>query len=160
MKIRLEMKNYNMILIEKLQISALSSGKINKYEYLTDEEILHSNQQQIIEQAKFTYSPLRKAFEKQAKIIKGQGEKQIKAINDNKKQLTDTTGCYKNKLQKELEIFNKKINFDDLDYIVISTGVETNFSISKNPVEIFDDIRTDKITIEETKNKQKNLLNI
>ena len=160
MKIRLEMKNYNMILIEKLQISALSSGKIDKYEYLTDEEILHSNQQQIIEQAKFTYSPLRKAFEKQAKIIKGQGEKQIKPINDNKKQLTDTTGYYKNKLQKELEIFNKKINFDDLDYIVISTGVETNFSISKNPVEFFDDIRTDKITIEETKNKQKNLLNI
>ena len=45
--------------------SALSSGKIDKYEYLTGEEILPSNQQQIIEQAKFTYSPLGKAFEKQ-----------------------------------------------------------------------------------------------
>ena len=37
---------------------------INKYEYLTGEEILLSNQKQIIEQAKCTYSPLGKAFEK------------------------------------------------------------------------------------------------
>ena len=35
--------------------SALSSDKIDKYEYLTGEEILPFNQQQIIEQAKFTY---------------------------------------------------------------------------------------------------------
>ena len=40
------------------KISALSSGKIHKYEYLTGEEILPSDQQQIMEQAKFTYSPL------------------------------------------------------------------------------------------------------
>ena len=40
------------------KISALSSVKIDKYEYLTDEEMLPSNQKQIIEQAKFTYSPL------------------------------------------------------------------------------------------------------
>ena len=43
---------------EAAKISALSSGKIDKYEYLTVEEILPSNQQQIIEQAKFTDSPL------------------------------------------------------------------------------------------------------
>ena len=42
------------------KISALSSGKIDKYEYLTGEEILPSNQQQIIEQAKFTYEKLLK----------------------------------------------------------------------------------------------------
>ena len=45
---------------EAAKISALSSGKIRKYEYLTGEDILTSNQQQIIEQAKFTYSPLGK----------------------------------------------------------------------------------------------------
>ena len=69
--IRLEMKKYNMILIEK--ISALLSGKICKYEYLTGEDILPSNQQQIIEQAKFTYSPLGKASEKQIKTIEDKG---------------------------------------------------------------------------------------
>ena len=70
---------------EAAEISALLSSKIDKYEYLTGEEILPSNQQQIIEQAKFTYSPLGKAFEKQTKTIEDQGEKQIKAIQDNKK---------------------------------------------------------------------------
>ena len=57
---------------EAAKISALSSGKIHKYEYLTGEDILPSNQQQIIEQAKFTYSPLGKAFEKQIKTIEDQ----------------------------------------------------------------------------------------
>ena len=66
---------------EAAKISALSSGKIHKYEYLTGEDILPSNQQQIIEHAKFTYSPLGKAFEKQIKTIKDQGEKQVKALN-------------------------------------------------------------------------------
>ena len=47
---------------EAAKISALSSGKIRKYEYLTGEDILPSNQQQIIEQDRFTYSPLGKAL--------------------------------------------------------------------------------------------------
>ena len=55
---------------EAAKISALSSGKIHKYEYLTGEDILPSNQQQIMEQAKFTYSPLGRAFEKQRKTKK------------------------------------------------------------------------------------------
>ena len=45
---------------EAAKISALSSGKLHKYEYLTGEDILPSTQQQIIEQTKFTYSPLGK----------------------------------------------------------------------------------------------------
>ena len=61
-------------------MSALSSGKICKYEYLPGEDILPSNQQQIVEQAKFTYSSLGKAFETEIKTIKDQGEKQMKAI--------------------------------------------------------------------------------
>ena len=55
---------------------------MTKYEYLTGEEILPSNQRQITKQAKFRYSPLGKAFEKQTKTIEDQGEKQIKAINE------------------------------------------------------------------------------
>ena len=67
---------------EAAKISALSSGKIHQYEYLTGEYILPSNQQQIIEQTKFTYSSLRKAFVKEIKTIEDQREKQIKAIQD------------------------------------------------------------------------------
>ena len=59
---------------EAAKISALSSGKIDKYEYLTGEEILPSSERRMIEQVKFTYSPLGKAFEKQIKTIEDQGK--------------------------------------------------------------------------------------
>ena len=74
---------------EAAKISALSSDKINKYEYFTGKDILPFNQQQVIEQAKFTYSPLGKAFERQIKTIEDQGEKLVKALN-NKLTIEDT----------------------------------------------------------------------
>ena len=64
-KIRDEKLKYD-INSEAAKISALSSGKIDKYEYLTGEETLPSNRRQIIEQAKFSNSSLGKALEKQA----------------------------------------------------------------------------------------------
>ena len=68
--IKLNMKNYNMILTEKQQkISTWSTVKVDKYEYLAGEKILPSDQNRVTEQAKFTYSPLRKAFEKQINKI-------------------------------------------------------------------------------------------
>ena len=67
------------------EISALSSGKIDKYEQFTGDEILLSNQPQIIEQAKFTYSPLGKAFEKQIKTVEDQGKKQFDALKEQTK---------------------------------------------------------------------------
>ena len=72
---------------EAAKISGLLSGKIDKYEYFTGEEILPSDQSRIIEQARFTYSPLGKAFEKQIKTIEDQGEKQIKALEEHGKYL-------------------------------------------------------------------------
>ena len=72
-KIRDEKLQYD-INREAAEISALSSGKIDKYEYLTGEEILPTNQRQMKERAKFTYSPFGKALEKQAK-------KQVDTLN-------------------------------------------------------------------------------
>ena len=83
-KIRNEKLQYD-INKEAAKISALSPGKIDKYEYLKGEEILLPDQRRMIEQGKFTYSPLEKAFEKQTKTIEDQGEKQIEAIEENKK---------------------------------------------------------------------------
>ena len=54
--------------------------KYDKYEYLTGDEILPSDQSRIIEQAKFPYSPLSKTFEKQVKKIEEQGKKQIEIL--------------------------------------------------------------------------------
>ena len=78
-QIRDEKLQYN-INREAAKVPVLSSGKIDKYEYLTGEEILPSNKQKIIEQVKFTYSPLRKAFERQTKTMKDQREKQFIAL--------------------------------------------------------------------------------
>ena len=99
---------------EAAKISALSSGKIHKYEYLAGDEILPSDKQQIIEQAKFTYSPLGRAFEKQIKTIEDQGEKQIKAIQDQGRIKTIKKYTYDDEdaplISKQKEIFNKLVD--------------------------------------------------
>ena len=81
-KIKDEKLQYN-INREAAKISALSSGKIDKYEYLTGEEILPSDQSRIIEQAKFTFSPLGKAFEKQM-TIEEERKKQVETLEVSK----------------------------------------------------------------------------
>ena len=69
------------------KILALSCGKIDKYEYLAGEEILPSDQRQIIEQAKLACSPLGEASEKrkekQVGVIKSLGPSgKLKRIED------------------------------------------------------------------------------
>ena len=153
-QIKDEILQYN-INREAAKISALSAGKIDKYDYLTGEEILPYNQQQIIEQAKFTYSPLGKAFEKQTKTTEDKIEKQIKVIQDNRKQLISDDD-YKNRLliSKEREIFkdiynkrldkieelNIKIDYDNLKYVVVSSGDEYKFNKVKDPIALLNDI--------------------
>ena len=133
-KIRDEKLQYD-INREAAKISTLSSGKIGENEcYLTGEEILPSDQRRVIEQAKFTYSPLGKAFEKQIKTIEDQGEKQIKAIQNQGQVKTIKKYTYDDEysplISKEKEIFNKladervdeitkldeKFNLDNLIY--------------------------------------------
>ena len=99
---------------EAAKISALSSGKIHENEHLTGEDILPSNQQQIIEQAEFTYSPLGKANKKQVKTIEDQGGKQIKAIQNQGQNKTIKKYAYIDDdtlfISKQKEIFNKLLD--------------------------------------------------
>ena len=117
---------------EAPKISALSSGKIHKYEHLTGEDILPSNEQQIIEEAEFTYSPLGKAFEKQINTIKDQGEKQIKAIQDKAQDKTIKKYPYEDDdspfIIKQKEIFHELVDerlekITDLDERVNSNNL-------------------------------------
>ena len=159
------------------EISAKSSGKLHKYEYLTGEDILPSNQQQIIEQAKFPYSPLGKAFEKQIKTIEDQGEKQVEALNTLKshKNLTikkyscdddDTPLIFKQK-----EIFNKpvderrekitdlakKVNSKDLIKKYKGNTLDLKFDEFDNAFDIIDKIRDGKIDLSDVKNNQEKI---
>ena len=111
---------------EAAKISALSSGKLHKYEYLTGKDILPSNEQQIIEHDRFTYSPLGKAFEKQIKTIEDQGKKQVDALESLKpKKETKPIEGKPNNQSKATIIFNKLVNntkglmkqlYDSVDY--------------------------------------------
>ena len=157
---------------EAAKISALSSGKMDKYEYLTGEEILPSNQQQIIQQAKFAYSPLGKAFEKQIKAIENQGKKQVKAIQDNK-QLVNKDD-YKDKLllSTEREIFNgicykrldkieelnNKIDYNNLKYVAVNNRTSYNFSELEDHLTFLKEIKKDETSLEEAKATQQNYL--
>ena len=131
-----------------------------------------SNQQHIIQQAKFTYFHLGKVFEKQIKTIKDQGEKQIKAIQDNKEQLVNTNNdndCKKKLLlSREREIFknaykkrvdkieelSKKIDYNNLKYTVVSCGEEFKFDRLEDPILFLNYIKRGKISLEEAKNLQ------
>ena len=79
------MNNYNDVNREAAKISALLSGKIDKYEYLTGKEILPSDERKVIEQANLNILHQENILEKQAKTIEKQGKKQIKPIEDHGK---------------------------------------------------------------------------
>ena len=94
---------------EAAKISPLPSGKIDKYKYLTGEEILLSDQRRAIKQAKFTYSPLWKTFEKRTKRIEEQGREQVAAIEEHEKQLVKSNAFTEKEksitMNKQKEIF-------------------------------------------------------
>ena len=159
---------------ETAKIPALSSGKIDKYEYLTGEEILPSNQRQIIEQDKFNYSPLGKGFENQTKTIEDQGKKQVKAIQDKQLVNINKDVGYKDKLllSKKREIFkdiynkrldkieelNNKINYDDLEYIAVKSRKIFDFSKLDDPLTFLNEIKKGNISLEQAKDCQQNYL--
>ena len=149
-KIRDEKLQYD-INREAAKISALSSRKIEKYEYLTGEKILPSNQQQIIEQANFTYSPLGKAFKKQTKTIEDQGKKQIddlvalKPKNDAKVKLDKTPSISNNYFKdrlNEVKKYYEPIDEDDLYIRENPNNVLKSFPY-KDPINLFNDIFND-----------------
>ena len=147
---------------EAAKISALSSGKIDKYEYLTGEDILPSNQQQIIEEAKFTYSPLGKAFEKQTKTIEYQGKKQIDTLADLKPKEIKPTETKPNKygdyfidgLAKIRESY-KPIDFNDLTYNFKDLRIPpVGFIKFNGPLHIFKSINNSDIPLEDIEKYQ------
>ena len=159
---------------ETAKIFALSSGKLHKYEYITGEDILPSNQQQIIEQTKFTYSPLGKAFDKQIKTIEDQAKKHVDALEKLKpKEETKPIENKPNKQLKAATIFNELISkrkelmnilYDSVDYNnlkfeYVDPTEDVNFYDYKNSKELFNAIRDIKIGFSEAKNKQNDFLN-
>ena len=149
---------------EASKISALSSGKLDKYEYLTGEEILPSNQQQIIQQAKFNYSPLGKALEKQVKTIKNQGEKQVDALKTSYKKLPSIkdfvpTEKFNPEIIaeiKRIEEIEKNVDRDKMVYE--GTSRNYDFRAFKTIRTYGNDIRNNVISLKAANIEQANLM--
>ena len=147
---------------EAAKISVLSSGKIDKYEYFTGEEMLPSNQQQIIEQANFTYSPLGKAFEKQTKTIEDQGKKQVDALAGLKpkeiKPRDTKTNEYGDYFLDELAKIGESyepIDFNNLIYQFKNPNISSiSFSKFKGPMHTFKRIHQGDTTLEDIEKEQ------
>ena len=153
--------------------SALSSCKMDKYEYLKGKEIFSQKQHRIIKQAKSTYSLLRKALAKQVKTIGQQGEQQRESTDEQgeKQLLTPNENIRKDgdnglptynrdkdrdSLDKKIieEIYERRIdrinkidrqiNFNTLVYRYKS-GSRLDFRSITNPRKLFDEIKSGKI---------------
>ena len=150
---------------EAAKISALSSGKLHKYEYLTGEDILPSNQQQIIEQTKFTYSPLEKAFDKRIKTIKDHGKNQVEALEnlkpiegskaikyDHDESLEQKQEAYNKLFDKkldEIQELSREIDYKNLNYdFTTKASGSINFTGYNGPFTLFKKIRDGDISLE------------
>ena len=156
-----------------VDISTLSSGKIDKYEYLTGEEILPSNQQQIIEQTKFTYSPLGKAFDKQIKTIEDQGKKQVEALKDlkpkeqtkaiegksnNKNNQSIAAKIFTDLIKKRKSVMNELYESADknkLYFEYVGLTKDVSFYEYYDSKELFDEMKDNRYRFDETLKKRK-----
>ena len=148
------------------KISALSSSKIHKQEYLTGEDILPSSNQQIIEQARFTYSPLGKAFEKQIKTIEDQGKKQVdalknlkpkeetKPIEDKSNNQSKATIIFNELINKRKELMNKlydSVDYNNLKFEYVGPTKDVSFYEYMDSKELFNKIKNNRIKFSEVK---------
>ena len=121
-----------------------------------------SNQQKIIEQAKFTYSSLGKAFEKQTKTMEDQGKKQTDALADLKPKEVKPRETKPNKhggylldgFAKIRESY-KPIDFNALTYNFKDSRIDSaDFIKSKGPLHIFKSIDNGDIPLEDIEKEQ------
>ena len=176
--IKLEIKNYSMILIEKLQKYQPYHHVKFKYEYLTGEELLPSNQKQIIEQAKYAYSPLGKASEKLIKTIEDQRIKQVDALStlkpkelevfkDNKSddnddgkllRLKEVFDELSHERMIEIQDMNKEIDFNNLTCYFTSLNLNPiKFIKFKGSMHIYNDTKNGETPMEKTEEDKKKI---
>ena len=151
------------------KISALSSKNLDKYEYLTGEDLNYKPS--TVEQAKFDYAPLSKFFNKglkeedrplkRLKNIEGKSEQQLKAIkskNENIKEITDFVeeplSLEAKGLIQEIKIMQKDVDYTKLK---ITGGNKNTYDFSDYGTfkELFRDLYYRNMTIDEAEKKNK-----
>ena len=168
------MKNYNTMLIEEQlkhqlyhQVKFINMNiLLVKICYHLTNNKLPSNQQQIIEQARFTYSPLGKSFEKQIKTIEDKGKNQIHSLESLKSKEQTKSVEYifpevydsvenKNELNKIKE-YEKKVSRDNMIYYSCKETFE--FRMFQTIRSFGNNIYSSKITINKVDLEQSDLV--
>ena len=171
--IRLEMKNYNREKLPKYQ--SYHQAKLISMSILPMKKKLPSNQKQIIEQSKFTYSLLGKAFEKQIKATEDQGKKQVDALKDlkNNKQKQakaiedksdDKPSMQEKKFNRlldermdEIQKIGKEFDLSNLTYYFESSNIaQINFIRFRGPLHVFEEMKNGNLLIEKMKKEKEN----
>ena len=165
--IKLKMKSYNIISIGK-QRKYLLYHQVN----FINMGVLPSNEQQTIEQTKFIYSPLGKAFDKQIKTIEDQGKKQVDDLEKLKpKEIKPIEGTSNNQskakiifnelINKRKELMNKlydSVDYNNLRFEYMTKAKDVSFYEYRDSKELFNAIKDGKIGFSEAKNKQDHFL--
>ena len=151
---------------EAAKISTLSSGKIHK--------LLPLNQQQIMEQTKFTYSPLGKAFEKQVKTIEDQGKKQVdvlkdlkekeqtKLIEDKSSNQSNATIIFNyliNKRKKIMSELHDSVDYNNLKFEYVGPTKDVSFYEYMDSKELYNAIKNNQIRFNDVLKRQDGFLN-
>ena len=132
--------------------------------------ILPSNQQEIIEQPKFTYSPLEKAFEKQTKTIEDQGEKQVdalkvlepKAIESESNKQSISKDIYNKLIEERMDEIldmSKEIDYGNLVYNFKGSTPSINFTIFGGPMYTYNQLKNGEKTLQQVEEEQKDFKN-
>ena len=170
--IELKMRNYNMILTERqLKNQLYHPEKLININILQVKKY-YRDQSRIIKQAKFTYSLLGKAFEKQIKTIEDQGEKQIKALKGHGKQLVkygDEKESSTNSKQKgiseeigsnrmeEIQDLSKQTDFDHLTFRYKGKTAPKNFIAFKGLSGLYKNIKEGYTTLGKAEEERKKI---
>ena len=135
---------------------------------------LKANQKKRIEQTKFTYSLLGKAFEKQIKTIEDQGKKQVdtleslkpkeetKPIEDKPNNQSRATIIFNELINKRKELMSElydSVDYNNLKFEYVGPTNDVSFYEYKDSKELFNAIKNNQIKFSEVKNKQNEFLN-
>ena len=153
------------------KISALSCENLDKYEYLTGEDLNYKPS--TVDQAKFDYSPLSKFFNRglkeeeknegllrRLKNIEDKSEEQLKAVKNKAENIKEVVDFVEellspkaNDLINEIRSIQKDVNYRKLKFTG-GNGVTYYFSDCKTFKELFGDIYYRHMSINKAERKQ------
>ena len=143
---------------EAAKTSALSSGKLHKYEHLTGEVLLPSNQQQIIEQTNTIEDQGKRQVDALEKLTPKEEIKPIEGTPNNQSRAAIVFNDLINKRKELMTKLHDSVDYNNLKFEYMTIAKDVSFYKYRDSKELFNAIRDGKIEFSEAKNKQDEFL--